>query len=92
MKLTYPACFYPCIGNNCGYTVEVPDLPGGVSEGKTLADAIFMATDAACGWVLDELEDRQPVHLKISFQTRAVLPQCSFLIWIPILKSTATGQ
>lgn len=57
MKLTYPACFYPCEQKNGAYTVEVPDLPGCVSEGDSLADAILMATDAASGWVLDELED-----------------------------------
>lgn len=61
MKLTYPACFYPCIEKKGGYTVEVPDLPGCVSEGNTLADAILMATDAASGWVLDELEDGNAV-------------------------------
>ena len=60
MKLTYPACFYPCEEKENGYTVEVPDLPGCVSEGNTLADAILMATDAASGWVLDELEDGNP--------------------------------
>lgn len=55
MKLVYPACFYQDqeTGN---YTVEVPDLPGCVSGGPTLADAILMAEDAASGWVLDELE------------------------------------
>ncbi|GAB1431645.1 type II toxin-antitoxin system HicB family antitoxin [Spirochaetota bacterium] len=57
MKLTYPACFYPCENKKGGYTVEVPDLPGCVSEGNSLAEAIIMATDAASGWVLDELED-----------------------------------
>lgn len=56
MKLTYPAIFYPW-EEGTGYTVEVPDLPGCVSEGPSLADAILMATDAASGWVLDELED-----------------------------------
>ncbi len=56
MKLIYPAIFYPFEEGN-GYTVEVPDLPGCVSEGDTLADAILMGTDAAAGWVLDELED-----------------------------------
>ena len=43
-----------------GFTVEVPDLPGCVSEGDTLAEAILMGTDAASGWVLDELEDGKP--------------------------------
>lgn len=61
MKLTYPACFYPCEEKKGAYTVEVPDLPGCVSEGESLADAILMATDAASGWVLDELEDGRPV-------------------------------
>ena len=57
MKLTYPAFFYPCEQKHGRYTVEIPDLPGCVSEGDTLADAILMATDAASGWVLDKLED-----------------------------------
>lgn len=56
MKLIYPAIFYP-FENGDGYTVELPDLPGCVSEGDTLADAILMGTDAASGWILDELED-----------------------------------
>lgn len=56
MKLVYPAIFTPCIEKE-GYTVNVPDLPGCVSEGSSLVDAIFMATDAASGWVLTELEE-----------------------------------
>jgi predicted RNase H-like HicB family nuclease len=60
MKLTYPAYFYEDKENG-GYAVEVPDLPGCVSGGKTLADAILMGTDAASGWVLDELEDGNPI-------------------------------
>lgn len=59
MKLVYPAVFYPC-ENSQGYTVEVPDLPGCVSQGDDLADAIAMGTDAASGWVLDEMEDNKP--------------------------------
>lgn len=60
MKLTYPACFYPDEERPGAYAVVVPDLPGCVSGGDTLADAILMATDAASGWVLDELEDGKP--------------------------------
>ena len=58
MKLTYPAIFHEGDG---GYAVEVPDLPGCVSGGRTLAEAILMGTDAASGWVLDELENGNPV-------------------------------
>ena len=56
MKLAYPAVFEP-FEDGPGYVVTIPDLPGCVTEGDTLADAIMMAEDAASGWVLDELED-----------------------------------
>ena len=56
MKLIYPACFVP-LEEQSGYCVTVPDLPGCVTQGSDLADAIAMAIDAASGWVLDELED-----------------------------------
>ena len=59
MKLVYPAVMKPRESGD-GYTVAVPDLPGCVTEGATLADAILMAEDAASGWVLDELEDGNP--------------------------------
>ena len=58
MQLTYPAIFYEDEG---AYAVEVPDLPGCVSGGDSLVEAIFMGTDAASRWVLDELEDGKPV-------------------------------
>ena len=70
-KLLYPACFYPCEDKPGAYTVVVPDLPGCISEGDSLEDAIIMATDAASGWVLDEMEkgrlvpaasDRSTIH------------------------------
>ena len=60
-KLLYPACFYPCEDKPGAYTVVVPDLPGCISEGDSLEDAIAMATDAASGWVLDEIEEGRPV-------------------------------
>lgn len=39
MKLVYPAIFTPFDEGN-GFTVEVPDLPGCVTEGDNLIDAI----------------------------------------------------
>ena len=56
MKLVYPAIFTPC-QELSGFTVEVPDLPGCITEGRTLAEAIEMGVDAASGWILDEMED-----------------------------------
>ncbi len=60
MKLVYPAIFTPCLEKE-GYTVIVPDLPGCITEGNTLTDAIKMGTDAASGWILDELQRGNPI-------------------------------
>lgn len=57
MKLVYPACFYPC--EEGGYTVIFPDLPGCVTEGDDLIDAMNMAVDAASGWLLYSIEDEK---------------------------------
>lgn len=65
MKLVYPAIFYPQ-EEQSGYTVEIPDLPGCVSCGSDIAEAIAMGADAASGWVLDEIEDNKPIP-KASF-------------------------
>ena len=56
--ITYPAVFH--LAEEGGYSVEVPDLPGCISEGDSLAEAIDMITDAASGWVLGELEEGKP--------------------------------
>ncbi|MCL2475260.1 MAG: type II toxin-antitoxin system HicB family antitoxin [Chloroflexi bacterium] len=67
MKLSYPAIFDPW-DDGAGYTVTMPDLPGLVTEGDDMADAIYMAMDAAAGWILSGLEDGEtaPKASKIS--------------------------
>ena len=54
LKFIYPAVFSK--NSDKGYTVKFPDLAGCITYGDDPADAILMAQDAACGWVLDELE------------------------------------
>lgn len=61
MKLAYQAIFTPFSDGTEGYVVEFPDLPGCVTEGYSIAEALYMAEDAASGWVLTELENgKQP--------------------------------
>lgn len=60
-KLMYPACLYPCEEKPGAYTVVVPDLPGCISEGDSLDDAVAMAADAAAGWIKDEMEEGKPL-------------------------------
>jgi predicted RNase H-like HicB family nuclease len=67
MKLAYPAIFTPYEDNSGGYVVEFPDLPGCVTGGDDIAEAIFMAEDAASGWLLTELEDGQKIPGASSF-------------------------
>ena len=59
-KLVYVACFYPC-ESKPGYTVEVPDLPGCVTEGNSIENAIEMAIDCASGWILDAIESGENI-------------------------------
>lgn len=60
MKLIYPAIFEP-LEEQEGFCVTFPDLPGCVTQGNSLAEAIESAEDAASGWVLDELESGNQV-------------------------------
>ena len=61
LKLVYPAVFKPFSDQSGGFVVEFPDLPGCVTEGKDLEQAIEMGVDAACGWILGELEDGEQI-------------------------------
>ena len=56
MNLVYPAVFYPD-PNSSAFAVTVPDLPGCVSGGNSLSEAMAMGEDAASGWILGELEN-----------------------------------
>jgi len=57
-NLVYPAIIEQ---NDDGYSVSFPDLLGCNTCGFDLAEAILMAEDAACGWILGELEDNKQI-------------------------------
>jgi antitoxin HicB len=44
-----------------GYTVEVPELPGCVTEGETVEEAIAMAKDAIEGYIASLVDDGEDV-------------------------------
>lgn len=56
MKYVYPAIFTPLPSGE--YDVRIPDLPGCITCGEELADAIEMAEDAVTMWLCDA-EDNQ---------------------------------
>ena len=59
MKLVYPAIFY-YEENEC-YSVEIPDLPGCITQGDNLTEAMEMAQDAATGWLLTTIEEEEEI-------------------------------
>ncbi len=76
MKLIYPAIFKPFSDQSGGYVVEFPDLPGCVTEGKDLEQAIEMGIDAASGWILGELEDGEQIPRASNYSEIAVENGC----------------
>jgi len=72
LKLIYPAVFKPFSDHSGGYVVEFPDLPGCVTEGKNLEQAIEMGIDAASGWILGELEDGEKIPQASDYSDIAV--------------------
>ena len=57
MKYVYPACFYP--EENGQFSVIFPDLGDIATYGNDLEDAISMATDLLCTWVLECKKDKE---------------------------------
>ena len=45
----YPAVFHP--NSDGSFTILYPDLPGCISEGKSLENALYMAQDALTQWM-----------------------------------------
>jgi antitoxin HicB len=54
LGLNYPITFYP--EEEGGYTVEIKDLPGCMSQGETLEEALEMIQDAKDLWVTVNME------------------------------------
>jgi predicted RNase H-like HicB family nuclease len=63
MDYVYPAIFHH--NEDGGYTVIYPDLPGCISEGKNLGNAMYMAQSALAQWI-SYLTDKKQVIPKAS--------------------------
>ncbi len=59
MALPYRVELIPSVEG--GYVVRLPDLPGCVSQGDTVEEAMEMIRDAQRGWVEVMLENGRPV-------------------------------
>lgn len=61
LKLGYPVTFYP--DSEGGYTVIIPDLPGCISEGDTLTEAMQNIQEAKALWLETAIEQHDPIPL-----------------------------
>jgi len=59
MEYVYPAVFYA--NDNGSYTITYPDLPGCVSEGKSLVNALAMAYSALAEWIKYHTDKQIPL-------------------------------
>ncbi len=77
MKYTYTAIFIPK-EDGSGYFCSIPDLPGCISSGSTLEEAIDKITDAASVWLVDMEEDGEAAVIptpqdKLGHENNAIL-------------------
>ncbi len=59
MKYVYPTVLTPLPSGE--YDVRIPDLPGCITCGKNLADAIEMAEDAVAMWLCDAEDNHESI-------------------------------
>lgn len=71
-EYVYPAIFHP--NEDGSYTITFPDLPGCISEGKTLGNAMYMAQSALTQWIEYLVEQEQPVPPASDLQAVESLP------------------
>ena len=65
LNLHYPITFYPEIEG--GYTVTIQDLPGCISTGETLQEAMNNILDAKQQWIETALQYGDPIPLPSTF-------------------------
>lgn len=61
MRYTYTAVFSPA-EEGSEYYARIPDLPGCVTTGSDIEDAIAQITDAASGWLVVAEDHGDPIN------------------------------
>ena len=72
-EYVYPALFHKNDDNS--YTITYPDLPGCISEGKSLENALYMAESALTQWVEYLADSKQPIPKASSIWEVTVGPE-----------------
>jgi len=59
LEHVYPAIFHT--NNDGSYTITFPDLPGCISEGKSLPNAMYMAQSGLKQWIEYLIDKKLPI-------------------------------
>ena len=65
-EYVYPALFHS--NEDGSFTITFPDLPGCISEGKSLGNAMYMAQSALTQWIEYLIEKKQAVPIASDLQ------------------------
>ena len=76
MEYVYPALF--SVNDDGSYTITYPDLPGCISEGKDLANAMYMAQNALTQW-LEYLTEKKQIIPQASAMSRVAVDNFDFV-------------
>jgi len=83
-KYIYPAIFDPC--EEVGYTVTFPDLPGCITEGDSVEEALSMAKEAMALHLWGMEDDCDPIPLPTP-PAKVPVPEGGFAslveVWMP---------
>lgn len=83
----FPAIFEP--GENRGYVVVFPDLPGCITEGATIEEALHMAKDALELYLYGLEEDGDPIP-EPTAPDKIRVPEGAFVslveAWMPVVR------
>lgn len=71
-EYVYPAVF--CPNEDGSFTITYPDLPGCISEGKSLGNAMYMAQSALTQWIEYLLDKKETIPLASDLKTLETEP------------------
>lgn len=72
-EYVYPAVFHPNSDNS--FTITYPDLPGCISEGKSLGNAMYMAQASLTQWIEYLIDKKQSIPSASDLKSIALSPE-----------------
>lgn len=77
MKYTYTAVFTPT-EDGTEFYAKIPDLPGCVTTGDSIEDALAQITDAASGWLVVAEDEGLPIPAPTAQKAIVCAPEAVF--------------